>query len=64
VRNKVLTIVGIVLIILGIFWALQGFGEIGGGPMSGNSAVKVIGPVVALIGLVLTAIGLRRARSV
>ncbi|HET9894478.1 MAG TPA: hypothetical protein VFQ44_06045 [Streptosporangiaceae bacterium] len=61
--NKLLTIVGVVLIVVGAFWALQGFGAIGGSFMSGNSAFEVIGPAVAIIGLLLTVIGVRRARS-
>lgn len=58
-----MTIGGVVLIVVGAFWALQGFGAIGGGFMSGNSAFKIIGPVVAIIGLLLTIAGVRRARS-
>ncbi len=61
--NRVLTIVGVVLIVVGAFWALQGFGAIGGSFMSGNSTFEIIGPVVAIIGLLLTVIGVRRARS-
>ncbi len=62
-RNRLLTIVGVVLIIIGGFWALQGFGVIGGGFMSGNSTFEIIGPVVALVGLFLTVVGVRGTRS-
>jgi hypothetical protein len=58
-----LTIVGVILVIAGIIWALQGFGEIGGGFMSGNSVWAVIGPVVAVVGLALAALGLLRMRA-
>lgn len=58
-----LTIVGVILLIAGIIWALQGFGEIGGSFMSGNSVWAVIGPVVAVVGLVLAALGLLRMRA-
>lgn len=57
------TIVGVVLTIAGIIWALQGFGEIGGSFMSGNSVWAIIGPVVAVVGLALAALGLQRARA-
>ena len=54
---------GAVLVVAGVIWALQGFGVIGGSFMSGDSVWAVIGPVVAVAGLVLAGIGLRRARS-
>jgi hypothetical protein len=63
VRSGVLTAVGVVVTIAGVIWALQGFGVIGGSFMSGNSVWAIIGPVVAVAGLVLTGIGVRRARS-
>lgn len=63
-RNGVLTAVGIVLTIAGVIWALQGFGVIGGSFMSGDSVWAIIGPVVAAVGMVITGIGVRRARSV
>jgi hypothetical protein len=64
VRSGVLTAVGVVLTIAGVIWALQGFGVIGGSFMSGDSVWAIIGPVVAALGLVITVIGVRRARSV
>jgi hypothetical protein len=63
VRNGILTAVGVVLTIAGLIWALQGFGVIGGSFMSGDSVWAVIGPVVAVVGLVIAGIGVRRARS-
>ena len=62
-RSGVLTAIGAVLTVAGVIWALQGFGVIGGSFMSGDSVWAVIGPVVAVVGLALAAIGLRRARS-
>jgi hypothetical protein len=63
VRNWLLGVVGVVLTVVGIFWALQGFGAIGGSFMSNNSTFEIIGPIVAVVGLLLAAIGIRRARS-
>jgi len=63
VRNWLLTAAGVVLIVAGVVWALQGFGVVGGSFMSGNSAWAIIGPVVAVVGIVMTAVGLRRALS-
>ena len=62
-RNGLLTAVGVVLTIAGVIWALQGFGVIGGSFMSGDSVWAIIGPIVAVAGLGLAAVGLLRARS-
>lgn len=62
-RNWLVAVVGVVLVVVGVFWALQGFGTIGGSFMSNNSAFEIIGPVIAVIGLLLTIVGIRRARS-
>ena len=62
-RNWVVAVVGVVLLVVGVFWALQGFGTIGGSFMSNNSTYQIIGPVLAVIGLLLAIVGIRRARS-
>jgi hypothetical protein len=58
-----LGVAGVVLIIAGGIWSLQGFGVIGGGFMSGNSIWAIIGPIVVVIGLGMAFMGLRRRRS-
>ncbi len=62
-RSGVLTAVGVLLTVGGVIWALQGFGVIGGSFMSGDSVWAIIGPIVAVIGLLITGIAVRRARS-
>ena len=55
-------IVGIVLVLLGLLWVLQGSNVIGGSVMSGQSMWLWIGIVVAIVGLVVLVWGwLRRA---
>jgi hypothetical protein len=63
VRNALGAVIGALLAIAGTIWALQGFGAIGGSFMSGNSVWAIVGPVVAVIGLALIVVSLRRARS-
>jgi hypothetical protein len=63
VRGGVLTAIGVIATAVGVIWALQGFGVIGGSFMSGNSVWAVIGPIVAVVGLLITGLGIRRARS-
>ena len=62
-RNWVLTVGGVVVLVAGVIFALQGFGVIGGGFMSGDSVWAIIGPVIAVAGLLLILVGVRRARS-
>ena len=44
-------IVGVVLVLVGGLWALQGLGVIGGSVMTGSTAWLVIGVVTVLVGL-------------
>jgi hypothetical protein len=61
-RSGVLVVVGVVIAIAGAVWALQGFGLIGGSFISGTTVWAVIGPVVALAGRAIAAVGLRGRR--
>ncbi|HUD35494.1 MAG TPA: hypothetical protein VMR14_01265 [Streptosporangiaceae bacterium] len=63
VRGKVLTVGGVVLVVVGAIFALQGLDVIGGSAMSGDSVWAVVGPVLVVIGLVLAVLGWRHARS-
>jgi hypothetical protein len=47
----------------GVIFALQGVGVIGGSFMSGTTTWAVAGPVIALAGLAVAWLGLRRPRS-
>jgi hypothetical protein len=55
-------IIGVVLALFGVVWALQGFGVLGGSPMSNTTTWSIIGPIVAVIGIAL-AIGAFRRRK-
>ena len=60
VRRWAMVAGGILLVLLGLVWTLQGVGVVGGSPMTGVTIWAVIGPVVGIAGLVLLALGLRR----
>jgi hypothetical protein len=62
-KNRLLIVAGIVVIIIGAVFALQGFGVIQGSAMSDNHTFEVAGPLVALAGLALAALGLRHRGS-
>ena len=53
--------IGVLLVLVGILWTLQGLDILGGSGMSGVAIWAVIGPFVALIGIVV-ALGARRNR--
>jgi hypothetical protein len=51
---------GIVLILLGGLWAMQGFGWLKGSAMTGQTLWAVVGPIVLLLGVGLVVAGVRR----
>jgi hypothetical protein len=55
-------IIGVAVALFGVVWALQGFGVLGGSPMSNTTTWSIIGPIVAVIGIAL-AIGAFRRRK-
>lgn len=54
-------VLGGLLVGVGLLWTLQGLGFVGGSVMSGVTLWAVIGPVVAVLGLVLALSGRRRS---
>ena len=57
-RRVVLDGAGVVLTLAGVVFTLQGVGVLGGSVMSGVTFWAVAGPVIALAGLALAALGL------
>ena len=55
--------VGVIALIIGAIWIGQGSNVIPGGFMTGSSTWLGIGVIVALVGLVLVVLGLRRTSS-
>ena len=53
-------VTGTVLVLFGALWTGQGLGWIGGSPMTGVTLWAVVGPLVALGGIALIVLGLRR----
>jgi len=54
----VLLVVGALMLV----WTLQGLDVLGGSAMSGNAVWAVIGPIVAVAGVVLVGLAVRRGR--
>jgi hypothetical protein len=62
-KNGLLIGIGLLVTIAGIIFALQGVGVLGGSVMSGTTLWAVLGPLIALAGIALAALGLWRSRS-
>jgi hypothetical protein len=58
-KSRVLMIAGLVAVLLGGVWALQGSGVIGGSVMSSSTTWLVIGLAVVVVGVVLIVVGAR-----
>jgi hypothetical protein len=61
--RQVGVVVGIVMLLVGGLWTLQGLGYVGGSFMSGTAVWAVIGPAVAGLGLALIIVALQRRGS-
>jgi hypothetical protein len=55
--------VGLIVALFGVIWALQGFGVLGGSPMSNTTTWSVIGPITALVGIAIAVISWRKLSS-
>ena len=51
---------GIVVALFGLLFALQGFGAVHGSPMTNTTTWSVLGPLIALAGIVIAFMGWRR----
>ena len=58
-----IVVIGVLVALSGLLFALQGFGAVGGSPMSNTTTWSVLGPLIALAGIALAVIGGRGRRS-
>lgn len=61
-RTGLLVGFGTLIAIAGVIFALQGFGYIGGSSMTGTALWAVLGPLIAVLGVTIAAVGLRARR--
>lgn len=62
-KSVVLVVVGVLVALAGGLFALQGFGFVGGSPMSGTTTWSIAGPVIAVVGIGLIYLGWRAGKS-
>ena len=55
--------VGLIVALFGLIWALQGFGVLGGSPMSNTTTWSISGPITVLIGIVIAVFSWRKLSS-
>lgn len=57
-------VLGLILVLLGAVWTLQGVGLLGGSAMTGDRTWAVVGPIVVLLGVAIAIVAARhRHRS-
>jgi uncharacterized membrane protein SirB2 len=63
VGRSTLITVGLIALLVGGVWVLQGLNLIPGSFMSGDQKWFIIGLIVAVVGIILAVLGLRRPRG-
>jgi hypothetical protein len=58
--RPLLLAVGVVLVLVGLLWFLQGIDVVGGSGMSGQTLWAVVGPIVAIVGAAVIVAGNHR----
>ncbi len=58
-KKVVFGALGVLLVVVGVIWTLQGLGYLGGSSMTGESFWAIVGPIVAGLGVALAYVGLR-----
>jgi hypothetical protein len=53
---------GLLGVVIGAVWTLQGLGYVGGSAMTGERIWAIIGPIVGVLGLLLLWVGMRARR--
>lgn len=61
-RSWLALALGGLAIVVGVVWTLQGLGYVGGSAMTDERIWAVVGPIVAVVGLVLVGAWLRSRR--
>jgi len=53
VKKSSINVLGAILVVLGAIFTMQGLGYLAGSPMTGVTLWAVIGPILAVVGIVL-----------
>ncbi|WP_454853823.1 hypothetical protein [Promicromonospora soli] len=58
-----LIVLGAALVIMGSVFTLQGLGYVSGSPMTDETLWAIVGPILAVVGIVLLVLAARTGRS-
>lgn len=58
-----LIVLGVVLVLMGTVFTVQGLGYLAGSPMTGVTLWAIVGPVLAFVGVVVIVAAARRGHS-
>jgi hypothetical protein len=58
-RRAIVVALGVLIALAGLLFALQGFGAVSGSPMSNTTTWSVLGPIIALVGVVIAVSAIR-----
>ena len=58
----IVIVLGVVVALFGLLFARQGFGVVGGSPMSNTTTWSILGPIIALIGVAIAVSAARRRK--
>ena len=61
-RKTLPVTLGILMVVIGGIWTLQGLGYVKGSPMTGVELWAIVGPLVAGLGVALAYVGFRGRR--
>jgi len=61
-RKTLPVTLGILMVVIGVIWTLQGLGYVKGSAMTGVELWAILGPLVAGFGVALAIVGLRGRR--
>ena len=56
-------VIGVLAVLVGAVWTLQGLNILGGSVMSGRTIFAVVGPIIAIVGLILVVFGVRARKA-
>jgi hypothetical protein len=62
-KSPVMVGVGVLVVLIGLLFMFQGLGAVKGSSMTNSNFWAVAGPVIAIAGVVLVIVGLRRSVS-
>ena len=61
--SAIVLVIGVIVALAGLLFALQGFGAVSGSPMSNTTTWSILGPIIALVGIAIAFAGWRGRKS-